>query len=256
MRFKCVQNRAEKWPRYDGLLGCAWRTVSYALSCSMSEKIDIYMTLQGQVKSGDYERWLTVHYAPAKCRAALIALLAFNLDLSRIMDTAREPMLAELKLAWWRDRLSELWDGAEAPAHPVLQAFAEQGITTTVPVALLHEMIEARVTELYRNEGHTPETLEAYAIATGGALAEAMAYCLIGKSDKQARQAGTYYALVFMASQGKNSRVLQSMFLKPRQNTLAVDLQAVLARDYFNRGNLSSGKLVRQMKMLWSSLKV
>ncbi len=221
----------------------------------MAKNTDKNITLQQQVKSFDYERWLTVHYAPASKRAALFALLAFNLDLSRIIDTAREPMLAEIKLVWWRDRLSELWVDAITPAHPILQAFVDQAVIKAVPLTLMHEMIDGRIVELYREGPHTVEAIEAYAAATGGALAEAMAYCLTGRYDQQARQVGTYYAVVLTAIQRNTVLKIPKMILKMRQDTLAVDLQVVLARDYSERKNILSGRLIRQFKMLWASIK-
>jgi len=49
---------------------------------------------------------LALAYAPASAREHWLTLLALDARLEKIVRTAREPMLAQLKLAWWRDRLS------------------------------------------------------------------------------------------------------------------------------------------------------
>lgn len=49
---------------------------------------------------------LALAYAPAGAREHWLTLLALDARLEKIVRTAREPMLAQLKLAWWRDRLS------------------------------------------------------------------------------------------------------------------------------------------------------
>ena len=66
---------------------------------------------------------VAVAYAPARTRAAWIALLLFDHRLSRAVAGASEPLLAQLKLAWWRDRMrmpASGWPGGE----PLLAALA------------------------------------------------------------------------------------------------------------------------------------
>ena len=47
---------------------------------------------------------LAVAYAPAGARGQWLALLALDARLARSALGIREPMLAQLRLAWWRDR--------------------------------------------------------------------------------------------------------------------------------------------------------
>jgi 15-cis-phytoene synthase len=63
-------------------------------------------------------------YAPPAARQATAALLAFDQRLATILRQKREPMLAQLRLAWWRDRLREApdrWPAGDA----VLDALRE-----------------------------------------------------------------------------------------------------------------------------------
>ena len=57
-------------------------------------------------------------------RDALFALYAFNLEIARVRDLAREPMPGEIRLQWWREVLSGE-RGGEAAAHPVAAALRE-----------------------------------------------------------------------------------------------------------------------------------
>lgn len=62
---------------------------------------------------------LALAYAPARARGATLGLLALDAKLAGIVRKAGEPMLGQLRLAWWRDRLQS--EAASWPAgEPVL----------------------------------------------------------------------------------------------------------------------------------------
>lgn len=66
-------------------------------------------------------RRLALAYAPASSRLALLALLAFDMRLAGIVRASHEPMLAQLRLAWWREQLAS--DGTGWPeGEPLLAA--------------------------------------------------------------------------------------------------------------------------------------
>jgi phytoene synthase len=46
-------------------------------------------------------------YAPKPTRAAWLGLLALDTRLAQLVRETREPMLGQIRLAWWRERLSE-----------------------------------------------------------------------------------------------------------------------------------------------------
>jgi len=50
---------------------------------------------------------LAAAYAPAASRTAWVGFLALDERLGRVAQRGGEPMLAQLRLAWWRDRLGE-----------------------------------------------------------------------------------------------------------------------------------------------------
>ncbi|QGN53809.1 squalene/phytoene synthase family protein [Novosphingobium sp. Gsoil 351] len=68
---------------------------------------------------------LAIAYAPGQARSAWTALLAFDHRLSRAVAGASSPLLAQLKLAWWRDRMrtaAATWPVGE-PLLAALTAF-------------------------------------------------------------------------------------------------------------------------------------
>jgi phytoene synthase len=79
-------------------------------------------SLTDDLKSRDRERWLSILWASADARPALIALHAHDLEQQRVVAEAREPMLAEIRLAWWREQLEHLSAGKLAPPQPILRA--------------------------------------------------------------------------------------------------------------------------------------
>ena len=50
---------------------------------------------------------IAASYAPARARPAVTTLLALEAQFAKFVFTASEPMLAQLRLAWWRDRFAQ-----------------------------------------------------------------------------------------------------------------------------------------------------
>uniref|UniRef100_UPI0034A01D0A squalene/phytoene synthase family protein n=1 Tax=Sphingomonas bacterium TaxID=1895847 RepID=UPI0034A01D0A len=59
----------------------------------------------------DPERALVLSYAPADRRAGLAALLALDATLARIVWSARDPLIGQMRLTWWHGALSALDEG-------------------------------------------------------------------------------------------------------------------------------------------------
>lgn len=115
----------------------------------------------------DPDRYLTALFAPAARREALFALYAFDHELARARAVVSEPMLALIRLQWWR----EVVEGAPR-RHEVatpLSAALQAGL---LPGGELSAVIEAREIEA---EPVVP-TLQAwreYLLAGAGGIAVA-----------------------------------------------------------------------------------
>jgi phytoene synthase len=117
------------------------------------------------VREADRDRYLATLFAPAEHRDALYALYAFNVEIARVRDLAREPIPGEIRLQWWREALAGERAG-EAAAHPVaaalLATLSRYGFVATP----LLEMIDERTFDLYDEPMATIAALELYAIRT------------------------------------------------------------------------------------------
>ena len=58
------------------------------------------------VRAADRDRFLATLFAPRERRAALFALYAFNVEISRVREVVRYPVAGEIRLQWWSDVLA------------------------------------------------------------------------------------------------------------------------------------------------------
>jgi len=117
------------------------------------------------VREADRDRYLATLFAPAEHRDALFALYAFNIEIARVRELAREPMPGEIRLQWWRDVFGGEREG-EAAAHPVAAALCGTLDRYGFTARPLLELIDARTFDLYDEPMATIGDLELYAIRT------------------------------------------------------------------------------------------
>lgn len=106
----------------------------------------------GLVRERDVDRYLSTLYAPALLRPALFALHALDLELAEVVRTTTEPMLGQIRLAWWREQLQALDTGAR-PAHPVLASLADHVLPRGVTGASLEPLEDANLALLEDDPG-------------------------------------------------------------------------------------------------------
>jgi 15-cis-phytoene synthase len=71
------------------------------------------------------DRALALTHVPVRHRAAIAALWAVDAAMGDVLRTTSDPLLGQIRLAWWRERLEELDEGV-VPAEPRLRAVARQ----------------------------------------------------------------------------------------------------------------------------------
>jgi 15-cis-phytoene synthase len=121
------------------------------------------------VRTTDRDRFIASLFAPAGQRGALHALYAFNSEIARVREVAREALPGEIRLQWW----SEVIDGErseEARANPVAAALLETIARHSLAPERLMAVIEARRFDLYDDPMATLADLETYASNTSSAL--------------------------------------------------------------------------------------
>jgi phytoene synthase len=128
---------------------------------------------------------------PAELRPAFDALFALDDAMADVVLRAREPQLAAIKLAWWREQLQAL-DAGAPPAEPRLRAAAAELLSRGIAGA-----------ELARLEDGWLELLQPQpdlgAIGRRGELMFEYAARLLGAADPGIASAGRLWALADLA---------------------------------------------------------
>jgi len=139
--------------------------------------LDAFTHCEELVRAGDKDRYLATLFAPAKYRRALFALYAFNFEVARVRELARESMPGEIRLQWWADVLSGAGRG-DVSANPVAVALREVVVRFRLPPKKLAELIEARRFDLHDQPMPSLTALEHYAIATSSSVIDLAARIL------------------------------------------------------------------------------
>jgi phytoene synthase len=149
------------------------------------------------VRSADKDRYLASLFALAQRREALFALYAFDIEVSRVRDLAREPMPGEIRLQWWTDVLSAERSGEAAAAHPVAEALLVTVDRHALPVEALLAHIDAHRFDLYDEPMGTMADLEDYALKASSSVTALAMRILSDEPDfgEIARSAGMAFAL-------------------------------------------------------------
>jgi len=152
------------------------------------------------VRTADRDRYLSTLYAPAPLRPALFALHALDLELAKIVATASEPMIAEIRLAWWRDALTGL-DAGRIPAQPLLASLAAEVLPRGVGGTVLAGFEDAFLAQLHGEDAQG---------ARGAALFAAAATVLGGDAG-QARDYGRVWRGAATMPTARASRALRPL---------------------------------------------
>jgi 15-cis-phytoene synthase len=121
------------------------------------------------VQRGDPDRFRSVMAAPVETRAQLFPLYAFNLEVARAPWVTQEPLIAEMRLQWWRDVVANAASGA-ARAHEVAGPLHELISDFGLPVEAMDRLIAARRWDIHREPHDGIEALSAYLEDTGAGL--------------------------------------------------------------------------------------
>jgi phytoene/squalene synthetase len=77
-----------------------------------------------ELKTKNYGYFIASKYAPASLQEPIGAVLLLKAEVEDAPKLVSEPMLAEIKLQWWRDVITEIIAGKPARPHPVFKALA------------------------------------------------------------------------------------------------------------------------------------
>ena len=103
---------------------------------------------------------------PRERRAAIAALWALAERLTKLLQDAREPLIGQIKLAWWREEVANLYAGT--PEHPVTRALLPLLGEFNLPQEHLQEIISGMEMDLgeVRYADFTALSLYCYRVAS------------------------------------------------------------------------------------------
>lgn len=157
------------------------------------------------------ERRIALAVTPAPLRPVLEALLLLDARLGEALARAREPLLAQVRLAWWRERLAE-GPAAWPLGNPVLTHLAACWLGPTEALVALVDGWE----ELLGEAPLDQHAIARFAAGRGAAIA---AFAdIVGEAGfrDRAAKAGQRWALADFASRASDARERTAAFALAR----------------------------------------
>lgn len=151
----------------------------------------------------DPECRLALAYVGAARRDSAAALFALDAALGALVAGGSQPMVTQIKIAWWRDALARL-DSGPPPAEPMLERVAARLIPVGITGAELGTLADGWE-HLLSPEPLVREDLDAFAILRGGRLFGLAARALGGVPSPQVERAGEAWALADLARRSRNA---------------------------------------------------
>jgi phytoene synthase len=121
------------------------------------------------VRGHDFTRYASTLFVPAAQRRALLAIYAFNVEISRVREQVSQPLPGEMRLQWWTDMLAGAGHGG-VEGNPVAAELLLAIRSWRLPVERLSRVIEEHQFDLYNDPMPTMAALEAYTNDTSAAL--------------------------------------------------------------------------------------
>ena len=128
------------------------------------------------LREHDPDRFGICLMVPSAARPRLLTLYALNLELARAPLASNEPLIAEMRLQWWIERLEDIGEG-KAQSHELLTPLAEAWGPRAAALAAL---AEARRRDSAREPHDGPDAVMAYVRDTAVPLAQFAAEALDG----------------------------------------------------------------------------
>jgi phytoene synthase len=132
----------------------------------MSEATDFCAEL---VRSHDFARYASTLFVPSAQRRALLAVYAFNVEISRVREQVSQPLPGEIRLQWWTDMLDGAGHGG-VEGNPVAAELKLAILDCGLPVERLSRLIDEHQFDLYNDPMPTMAALEGYINETASAL--------------------------------------------------------------------------------------
>ncbi len=193
------------------------------------------------VRNHDFARYAATIFVPADLRRALLALYAFNVEITRVRDQVTQALPGEIRMQWWTDLLAGHVHGS-AEGNPVAAELTQLIRAAELPVDMLSRLIEEHQFDLYNDPMPTMAALEGYLNDTSAALFALAARIAGGppspEIDHLARHAGLAQGLVRVIAMLPYDASRRQLFLP----------QQVLAEHGSNLDEVFAGKFTPRLR--------
>jgi 15-cis-phytoene synthase len=209
---------------------------------------DAFAHCEALLRAADRDRFLATLFAPAEHRDALFALYAFNVEITRVREVAREPLAGEIRLQWWSDVLGGAGSG-EVAAYPEAAALLASMARYHLPAERFEALIAARRFDLYDEPMATLADLEAYADGASSGLIALAAQVLLAGAEPNigalCHHAGVAHAI---------AGLLKAFPVHAARGQLFVPLE-VLERHGAGRQDVAGGRATPQLRAALTELR-
>jgi len=172
------------------------------------------------VRTHDFARYASTLFVPPDLRRSLLALYAFNAEISRVREHVTQPLAGEVRMQWWTDMLADAGHGG-VEGNPVAAELRLAIRNFGLPVEPLTRLIEEHQFDLYNDPMPSMAALEGYIDDTAAALFLLAARIAVPPSSEiehLARHAGLAHGL---------AQVIANLPLDAARRQLFVPLQVL-----------------------------
>jgi phytoene synthase len=121
------------------------------------------------LRTHDFTRYVSTLFMPAEQRRALVALYAFNVEISRVHEQVSQPLPGEVRLQWWTDMLAGAGHGG-VEGNPGAAELMLAIRSWRLPIERLSRLIDEHQFDLYNDPMPTMAALEGYINDTSAVL--------------------------------------------------------------------------------------
>lgn len=168
----------------------------------------------GEVRAADRDRFLAALFASEPERRGLLTLLAFDHELARTRAVTREPMLARIRLEWWREAVAEAAGDGQPRAQPIVEALSETVRRYCLPEREFANLIDAREEEI---EGALD------VVRAGHALAD-LQLAVLGVTHEPTRAAARAIGAAWLMGEGPER---DALLAEARSQRTGIDMRAL-----------------------------
>lgn len=169
------------------------------------------------VRTHDFVRYASTLFMPGPERRALLAIYAFNIEISRVHEQVSQPLPGEMRLQWWTDMLAGTGHGG-VEGNPVAAELLQVIRDRRLPISPFSRLIEEHQFDLYNDPMPSMAALEGYLDATTSALFSQAARVVARPSeaiDHLARHAGLAQGMAQVITALGRDASRQQLFMPP-----------------------------------------